>query len=49
MKKKVGIALAIVGGVAVVVGGAIGAFYLLSDKLFKDCFIGESDFDMLGY
>lgn len=49
MKKKIGIALAVIGGVAVVGAVGVAAFRWFSDKMFRECFIGESDFDMLGY
>ena len=47
MKKKVGIALAIIGGISVLAAGTLGALYVFSDKIYKRYLPCEDDFDML--
>ena len=47
MKKKVGIALAIIGGISVLAAGTLGAQYVFSDKIYKRYLPCEDDFDML--
>jgi hypothetical protein len=47
--KKIGMIVGIVTGIAVFVVGIAKVYSWFSDKMYRECFIHDTDFDMLDY